>query len=502
MAGNGNVLLQAFHWYLPNDGTLWRAMTERAPALAAAGFGGVWLPPASKGHVGGYDVGYGPYDLYDLGEFDQKGTVRTKYGTRDEYLTAVGALQRAGLRVFADMVWNHRLGADGAEVVRATPHAADDRHHALGPTREVEVWTRFDFAGRAGRYDARTLDARHFVAVDFDGRDPQSNAIYLFEGKAFDPSVDEEFGNYHYLMGCDLDHGNAEVRAMTVDWGRWFLDTTGVDGLRLDAVKHLPTWVLPIYLDALRQHVATTRPDRPELPVVGEYWSGNLPALLHFLRATGDRLALFDVPLHFAFHRMGQQGADFDLRTLFHDTLVAARPDLAVTFVDNHDSQPMQALESPVADWAKPLAYALLLLRRAGQPCVFGADYDGATYTEQRWGEPPVEVVIPTMRPFLDTCLALRRQLGDATQEDHFDHPNVVGWVRRSDDLLVVVLMSNGGPGHARIATGVPDLQLVDATAADPGPIRTDEQGAADVRCAGRGVSVWVGRIVSPTRPS
>jgi alpha-amylase len=133
---------------------------------------------------------------------------------------------------------------------------------------------------------------------------------------------------------------------------------------------------------------------------------------------------------------------------------------------------------------------------------VFGADYDGATYTEQRWGEPPVEVVIPTMRPFLDTCLALRRQLGDATQEDHFDHPNVVGWVRRSDDLLVVVLMSNGGPGHARIATGVPDLQLVDATAADPGPIRTDEQGAADVRCAGRGVSVWVGRIVSPTRPS
>ena len=39
----------------------------------------LWLPPAYKGAGGDKDVGYGVYDLYDLGEFNQKGSVPTKY---------------------------------------------------------------------------------------------------------------------------------------------------------------------------------------------------------------------------------------------------------------------------------------------------------------------------------------------------------------------------------------------------------------------------------------
>jgi alpha-amylase len=353
----------------------------------------------------------------------------------------------------------------------------------------VEVWTRFDFAGRAGAHAPRTLDARHFSAVDFDGRSPEAgNAIYVFEGKRFEAAVDEEFGNYHYLMGCDLDHSHPDVRAMNLDWGRWYLDTTGVDGLRLDAVKHIPTWVLPLYLDALREHAGR------DLPVVAEYWSQHLAALEHFLTATGQRMMLFDVPLHYTFHLAGRVGSSFDLRTVFSGSLVAVRPEHAVTFVDNHDSQPMQALESTVADWFKPLAYALILLRRDGLPCVFAADYDGAEYTEQRWGSEPEHVMMPSFRPFLDTCLALRRELGDAAQDDHFDHPNVVGWVRRAVDVVVVVLMSNGADGRARIGTGLPGLVLTDATGADDEPITTDAAGGAEFRCPGRGVSLWVGR--------
>ena len=39
--------------------------------------GGELPTPGSKGNAGGYDVGYGCYDLFDLGEFDQKGSIRT-----------------------------------------------------------------------------------------------------------------------------------------------------------------------------------------------------------------------------------------------------------------------------------------------------------------------------------------------------------------------------------------------------------------------------------------
>ena len=82
------TLLQYFEWYLPAGGGHWRRAAADAPHLAALGFTGVWLPPAYKGHQGQADVGYGVYDLYDLGEFDQKGTVPTKYGRREEYLAA------------------------------------------------------------------------------------------------------------------------------------------------------------------------------------------------------------------------------------------------------------------------------------------------------------------------------------------------------------------------------------------------------------------------------
>ena len=63
-------------------------LAANAAQLAALGFTDVWLPPAFKGHQGCHDVGYGVYDLYDLGEFYQKGTIPTKYGTKDEYLAA------------------------------------------------------------------------------------------------------------------------------------------------------------------------------------------------------------------------------------------------------------------------------------------------------------------------------------------------------------------------------------------------------------------------------
>ena len=77
------TLIQLFEWYLPEDGGHWRRTAEAAEYLAGLGITDVWLPPAYKGFHGKDDVGYGVYDLYDLGEFDQKDTIPTKYGTKD-----------------------------------------------------------------------------------------------------------------------------------------------------------------------------------------------------------------------------------------------------------------------------------------------------------------------------------------------------------------------------------------------------------------------------------
>ena len=97
------TLMQYFEWYLPNDGQHWNRLAEDAPHLASKGIRKVWMPPAFKA-TGSNDVGYGVYDLFDLGEFDQKGTVRTKYGFKEDYLNAAFAVFERRLDEFEALV--------------------------------------------------------------------------------------------------------------------------------------------------------------------------------------------------------------------------------------------------------------------------------------------------------------------------------------------------------------------------------------------------------------
>jgi alpha-amylase len=59
--------------------------------------------------------GYDTYDLFDLGEFDQKGSVRTKFGTQEQYAKAVAVLHEPGIQAYVDIVLNHKGGADEME---------------------------------------------------------------------------------------------------------------------------------------------------------------------------------------------------------------------------------------------------------------------------------------------------------------------------------------------------------------------------------------------------
>ena len=113
------VILQFFQWYDPWGGVLWDQLRTDATAIARDGFSALWIPPCYKGSGGEWDVGYGVYDLFDLGEFPQKQTTRTKYGSRAQLLAALSAARAAGLQVYADVVFNHKDGGDYTEDVLA-----------------------------------------------------------------------------------------------------------------------------------------------------------------------------------------------------------------------------------------------------------------------------------------------------------------------------------------------------------------------------------------------
>lgn len=147
MSGNG-TMMQYFEWYLPS-GMLWKQLEKEAPEPASAGITGVWIPPCCKGNSGAEDVGYAVCDLYDLGEFNHKGSVPTKYGTLKELLAAIRACHGSGLQVCADIVPDHRMGGDEAEETMAKEYKPGNREEQLGErSRKIEAYTHFMFPGR------------------------------------------------------------------------------------------------------------------------------------------------------------------------------------------------------------------------------------------------------------------------------------------------------------------------------------------------------------------
>ena len=85
----------------------WNEVSAKLPEIAEAGYTSLWLPPPAKaGSV--YSVGYDQFDPFDLGDKNQRGTTRTRYGTKAELQQVVELAHRFGLRVYFDNIMNHR----------------------------------------------------------------------------------------------------------------------------------------------------------------------------------------------------------------------------------------------------------------------------------------------------------------------------------------------------------------------------------------------------------
>jgi alpha-amylase len=493
MMQNGTIL-QYFHWYYPSDGSLWKKVAEEAPRLADMGITAIWLPPACKGNSGGYSVGYDIYDLYDLGEFDQKNSVRTKYGSRQQYIDALKAIHAAGIQVYVDIVLNHKAGGDETELIKVRKVDPEDRNNFVSEAFDIEAYTKFTFPGRKGKYSPFEWDFRCFTGVDYDNKTKET-AIYSIlneYGEGWEEVIDDEKGNYDYLMYDDIEFRNPAVREELKKWGEWYCQTTGFDGVRLDAVKHISPEFENEWLDHMRK--ATGK----EFFAVGEYWApGNLPLLLKYIDATQGRMSLFDASLHHNLEAASKQGRDFDLTKIFDDTLVGARPDLAVTVVANHDTQPLQALEAPVDPWFKPLAYALLLLREKGYPCVFYTDLYGAKYTDKGHDGKDYEINMPKV-PTIETLLKARKRFAYGQQREYLDHANCIGWTREGDaehpGSGCAVLLSNGEEGFKTMEVGKVHAGkgFVDLLGHYPGVVTIDDEGRGAFHVNGTSVSVWI----------
>ncbi|PCH42422.1 glycoside hydrolase family 13 protein [Wolfiporia cocos MD-104 SS10] len=435
---DNTLMMQLFTWDAKHpEMSWWKHFEHEVPRLAQLGVTQVWLPPPNKAMTRN-GQGYDAYDLWDIGEFNQKNTIPTRWGTKEELEQAIATAKEHGIDTLIDVVLNHKMGADRMETFQAIPVDPQNRLRDLTAPREIDGWTAFDFPGRNNEYSSMKWNQEHFTGLDWDARTKLKGVYRIVGGthKGWSKFVDSELGNYDYLLGIDIDHRHHDVRQDLFNWGEWILKMTGAAGFRLDAIKHMDRYFLLDFLKHVRK--ATGRSD---LFAVAEYWSANLRLIKPYIYAFQGLVTFFDVPLHYNFHNASKAGARYDLRTIFNNTLLSYRPGDAVTFVDNHDTQVGQSLESWVGSNLKLQAYALILLRGEGHPCVFYGDL-----------YPNEECYDKQTADGLTHLMEARKKYGYGERVDYFQSRNCIGFVRMGDKSHpgCAVVVSNAEPGNVQ----------------------------------------------------
>ena len=132
-----------------------------------------------------------------------------------------------------------------------------------------------------------------------------------------------------WLAGLpDLNTEDLAVRQYLIDWSTWLLRETDVDGLRLDAARHLP-------LAFIRDWSAAMRREHSGVWLVGEVFSADHAYQAPYLAAGLDAVADFRT------QEDVQRGLSFrgDLARLVEmvDDPGALPPGARATFIDEHD---------------------------------------------------------------------------------------------------------------------------------------------------------------------
>ena len=270
---NAEALLQLFN-------VSWSEVAEKMPELAEAGYTALWLPPPTKGS-GGLSVGYDLWDPFDLGSKDQRGTVRTRYGTEADLMNMMQIAHRFGIRVYFDNIMNHRAfdvpGYNENTSIEIYPGMVpEDFHLRVTEDGFYRKWDNTRDWGSAWQVQnlglADLIDIAHETPnANFGRSEGSTHPKYAFVRDLERPEQYDRdaSGNVKYFgwlidrardtLGASAtaeqlrmharqyvaDNSAAykeDVGAYLIRAARWQIDRTKADGLRLDAVKHVPDY--------------------------------------------------------------------------------------------------------------------------------------------------------------------------------------------------------------------------------------------------------------------
>lgn len=365
-----------------------KGLIDRMDYIQGLGTTAIWLAPIFKNRPvqgTGADVSAG-YHGYWITDFTQ---VDPHFGTNAELKKLVDLAHRRGIKVYLDIIVNHT-----ADVIRyaedkygyvdkktapyrdAQGRPFEDRNYADG-TRKFPAVNSTSFPYTP--VFATPADAK--VKVPAWLNDP---TMYHNRGDSTFAGENSEYGDFFGLDDLWTERPEV-VRGMTDIYAQW-IGKAGVDGFRLDTVKHANLDFWPQFARGI--DAAAAKAGKKDFFMFGEVYSAEQEIQSTYVRQGG-----LPATLDFSFQEAarGYAAADGSAKSLADvyakDDLYSARDTNAnrlTTFLGNHD---MGRIGSFVAaaggDDATQLnrsrlAHQLMFLTR-GQPVVYSGDEQGFT---------------------------------------------------------------------------------------------------------------------------
>ena len=317
----------------------WDDIERRMPDVFLAGYDAFWLPPP---HLASFaSPGYDPFDRFSLGTppllTNSTSRTRTSYGTEATFIDMVSESHRANVQVYIDAIFNHtggRTTSDAFIQAGGWPAFYLPRNNPPSNKQPTDDWGDFNEGHATGYYqsedpggpfydltrgdlvalcDIEHEDNHQFIRHPVEAGNPDNlpagtlrnlpdpNNVRLYPDKQLTPTAFTNpgtpnnpgaqmftrfpFNTANPMLG---DPVKENATAMLMRWAQLMMEVYGIDGFRLDAQKHVPTFFWDRYFDSA---VFLTRTDPWGNKVTpfsfGENVTGNFNVLSNYVRKDG-----------------------------------------------------------------------------------------------------------------------------------------------------------------------------------------------------------------------
>lgn len=421
-------------------------ITQSLDSLKAMGITMIWISPfmdnSNTDYVGWWPYhGYHPIDFYSVDEH---------YGSLEDLKFLVDSAHSRNMKIIFDMPFNQT--------------AAD--HHWLEDSSKID-WFHLDDTGKP------------FEITDW-----------------FD-QVQIEEGELHGLP--DLAQENAAVAQYLFDVSKYWIEETGCDGFRLDAVKHIPQSFWQLYNRKIKELAG------PDFLLFGEVFWGDPMRIAPYLDKGFDYL--FDIPGYYAIRNTFNKGASIKDFSEFYKTTqgVLGNYPLA-TLIDNHDVARFNVGLTDNA-WQKQYLALGWMLTSPGLPVLYsGTEYGMPGYPPlDEEGNPqdylnrlpypvnPTEVETE-YRKQLTTLIQLRHQypaFGNGQFREIYQDWSIYAYLRFDPTQQLLVILNNASTEEF---VSIPLQSGLDIKKAEPvfgGGVLRLEQSELWLRLPPLSTSVW-----------